>query len=256
MPFLVRLVVLASALTLAACTATTQREYERCIVGLGVLGGAVGATSSGAAVVAGGGAGLLASGVICKPPERAQTVMATEAADSDGDGVDDANDACPGTPPNTKVNRRGCPPPPDSDGDGVPDHRDDCPNTPAGTDVDTRGCPVPDTVVLTVDRLGFAFDSAALDAESRAALNSAVDVIKAHSGVMLDVVGYTDTSGPESYNQGLSERRAQAAVDYLVSKGVDRSQLRAVGRGEANPIASNDTRDGRSKNRRVELVVR
>ena len=144
----------------------------------------------------------------------------------------------------------------DTDGDGVPDHLDECPHTPAAVEVDERGCPVKDEVILTVDRMNFAFDSAQLDATAKAALDEAVTVIKSHSAVQLDVVGHTDTSGPEAYNQGLSERRAQAVVDYLVSRGVAASQLRAVGRGEGEPIASNDTRDGRERNRRVELVVR
>ena len=98
MSLIARLLVLASAITLAACTTTTQREYERCIVGLGVLGGAVGATSSGAGVVAGAAVGALASGVICKNAEPAPVAAAAAVADSDGDGVDDANDACPNTP--------------------------------------------------------------------------------------------------------------------------------------------------------------
>ena len=256
MSIFARLSVLAIALVISACTTTTQREYERCVVAMSVAGGAAGATSSGAAVLAGAAAGALASSAVCQRADEAPVSTAAAAADSDGDGVPDASDDCPGTPAGVAVDSRGCSLPTDSDGDGVNDDRDQCPNTPAGTEVDARGCPVPETVVLTVDRLGFSFDSASLDAESRAALDAAVDVIKAHSAVQLDVIGYTDTSGPESYNQGLSERRAQAAVDYLVSRGVDRDQLRAVGRGEANPVASNDTRDGRSRNRRVELVVR
>lgn len=255
MKALFRLAVVALAVFLAGCTATTQREYEGCIVGMSVLGGAVGATGSGAGVVAGTGVGALAGAVICDPPAEEPMVVAAAAdADADGDGVPDASDDCPNTPAGAAVDSRGCSL--DSDGDGVADYRDQCPNTPAGVEVDSTGCPVPETVVLTVDRLGFAFDSAELDAESKAALDQAVAVIKDHSGVKLDIVGYTDTSGPESYNLGLSERRAQSAVDYLVSKGIDADQLRAVGRGEANPVASNDTRDGRSQNRRVELVVR
>lgn len=252
------LTVLALAMILSACTSTTQREYEKCIVGMSVLGGAVGATASGAGVVAGTGVGALGGGVICSPPpEQSSAPVAAAAAadaDGDGDGVPDSKDDCPNTAAGAEVDMRGCAL--DSDGDGVADYRDRCPNTPAGTTVDRNGCPVPETVVLTVDSLGFGFDSASLDADSRAALDAAVSVIKGHSGVKLDVVGYTDTSGPSSYNQGLSERRAQAAVDYLVSKGVNADQLRAVGRGESNPVASNDTRSGRMKNRRVELVVR
>jgi OOP family OmpA-OmpF porin len=122
--------------------------------------------------------------------------------------------------------------------------------------VDSRGCPVKGEVVLSIDRLNFAFDSAELDDASKRALDAAVAVIRDNSEVSLGIIGHTDSTGPESYNQTLSERRAQAALDYLVSKGISADQLSASGRGEAEPVASNDTRDGRAQNRRVELVVR
>ncbi|MEO0437990.1 MAG: OmpA family protein [Pseudomonadota bacterium] len=248
--------VLLGAIT--ACTSTTDRQYDGgCLVGLSALGAVVTGASGGiAAAGVAGGAGVAA--VVCGEeggqvqPERA--VVEPPVEDSDGDGVVDGNDRCPNTRAGVAVDSVGCAL--DSDGDGVPDFRDDCRNTPTGVTVDSRGCPVKDEVVLTVDRLGFAFDSFALDAPSQAALDAAVDVIKSHSSVQLDVVGYTDSRGTDEYNQTLSERRAQAAVDYLVSKGVSRDQLRPIGRGESSPVASNDTDDGRARNRRVELVVR
>lgn len=253
MKFPLRLVALCSAALLSACSTVDERKYEACIVGSSAVGGVVGAASSGAGGVAGVAVGAGVGAVICNL-EKPEPVRAAPPADSDGDGVPDDRDRCPRTPAGVEVDMNGCPL--DSDGDGVPDYKDRCANTPAGVKVDANGCPVKDEVVLTIDRLGFAFDSAELDAQSRAALDAAVAVIKSHSSVKMDVVGYTDSSGPESYNQKLSERRAKAAVDYLVSKGVARGQLNAVGRGEADPVASNDTRDGRSRNRRVELVVR
>jgi OOP family OmpA-OmpF porin len=254
MKTLSRLTLIALAAFVAACSTTTEREYETCIVGITVLGAAAGATSSGAGVIAGTAVGAVGGAVICRPPPQESITAMAAPMDSDGDGVNDDGDDCPNTPPGTAVDSRGCSL--DSDSDGVNDDRDACPNTPVGVQVDNVGCPVPDEVLLTVERLNFTFDSAELDAASRSALDDAVDVIKSHSKVKLDVIGYTDTSGPESYNQGLSERRAQAALDYLVSRGVDADQLNATGRGEADPVASNDTRDGRSRNRRVELVVR
>lgn len=253
MKFPLRLVALCSAALLSACSTVDERKYEACIVGSSAVGGVVGAASSGAGGVAGVAVGAGVGAVICNL-EKPEPVRAAPPADSDGDGVPDDRDRCPRTPAGVEVDMNGCPL--DSDGDGVPDYKDRCANTPAGVKVDANGCPVKDEVVLTIDRLGFAFDSAELDAQSRAALDAAVSVIKSHSGVKMDVVGYTDSSGPESYNQKLSERRAQAAIDYLVSKGVAPGQLNAVGRGEADPVASNDTRDGRSRNRRVKLVVR
>jgi OOP family OmpA-OmpF porin len=250
-----RLSILALAALLSACSTTSERQYEACIAGYSAAGGVGGALAGGGGALAGAAVGAAASSVLCAgPPEPEPAPLAAAPVDSDGDGVSDDRDACPGTPAGVEVDPRGCPL--DSDGDGVADYRDQCPNTPAGVTVDDSGCPVKDEVILTIDRLGFAFDSAELNAESKAALDAAVAVIQSHSSVSLDVVGYTDSSGPEAYNQRLSERRAQAAVDYLVSQGVDAGQLRAVGRGEANPVASNDTRPGRMKNRRVELVVR
>jgi OOP family OmpA-OmpF porin len=247
-----RFFLLALLATLSACTTTTERQYEGCIVGLSALGGSLGALASGGSgAVPGIAAGAATSAVVCAPPPPPPPPA---PLDSDGDGVVDGSDACPRTPAGVKVDSRGCPL--DSDGDGVADYLDRCPGTPAGVKVDGSGCPLAKEVILSVDRLQFAFDSAQLDASARAALDAAVDLIKANAAVKLDVVGHTDSSGPEAYNQKLSERRAQAAVDYLVSRGVDRDQLRAVGRGEAEPVASNDSRDGRSRNRRVDLVVR
>lgn len=256
MKFTVRLFVLLMAAVLSACSSVKERDYEACIVGSSALGGAIGASGAGAGAVAGVAVGAGVGAVICnlEEPKPMATAAAAAPSDSDGDGVTDDKDRCPGTPAGAEVDMNGCAL--DSDGDGVADYKDQCANTPAGVTVDMKGCPVKDEVVLTIDRLGFAFDSATLDAKSRSALDAAVAVIKSHSSVKMDVVGYTDTSGPEEYNQKLSERRAQAAVDYLVSKGVAAGQLRATGRGEADPVASNDSRDGRERNRRVELVVR
>ncbi|WP_439100824.1 OmpA family protein [Congregibacter sp.] len=254
MKFSVRLFVLLIAATLTACSSVEERDYEVCIVGSSAVGGAVGAAAGGAGAVGGVAVGAGVGAVICNLEEPAPVAVAAAPVDSDGDGVMDDKDRCPNTPAGAEVDMDGCAL--DSDGDGVADYKDQCANTPAGVKVDATGCPVKDEVVLTVDRLNFAFDSAALDAQSRSALDAAVAVIKSSSSVKMDVVGYTDTSGPEEYNLGLSKRRAQAAVDYLVSQGVDADQLRAAGRGEADPVASNDSRDGRERNRRVELVVR
>ncbi len=239
---------------IAGCSTTTPQGYATCVAGWTVLGGAAGSAGSGGGAVIGGAAvGAGVSLLVCQPPAEPEPVVMA-VADSDGDGVDDDRDRCPDTPPSVEVDASGCPL--DSDRDGVPDYLDRCPNTPAGVEVDERGCAVPNEVILTVDRLNFAFDSAELDSAAKRALDAAVPLIKANSTAQLDVVGHTDTSGPEAYNQILSERRAQAAVDYLVSQGVNASQLRARGMGESSPAVSNDTRSGREQNRRVELVVR
>ncbi|HUH11565.1 MAG TPA: OmpA family protein, partial [Longimicrobiales bacterium] len=76
-----------------------------------------------------------------------------------------------------------------------------------------------------------------------------------YEGRELLVVGHTDAVGSDDYNQALSERRAQAAADFLVTQGVSRTAIRTVGRGETEPIASNDTPEGRQMNRRVEVAI-
>jgi OOP family OmpA-OmpF porin len=104
--------------------------------------------------------------------------------------------------------------------------------------------------------INFAFDSARIEPEFEPVLDVAVQELQANPTVSVEVAGHTDATGTDEYNQGLSERRARSVVDYLVSKGIDRSRLEAVGRGESQPVADNGTRDGRAQNRRVELNVR
>ncbi|MCS3904275.1 OOP family OmpA-OmpF porin [Methylohalomonas lacus] len=176
-----------------------------------------------------------------------------EPLDSDGDGVPDDKDWCAGTPAGVKVDERGCPL--DSDGDGVADHKDKCPNTAKGTRVDEHGCAVVGTTLFTLEGVNFAFDSAKLRPEAEQQLQKGVRKLRDNRSANVDVIGHTDSTGPASYNQGLSQRRAQAVADYLTNNGVDASRLTVKGRGENDPIASNDTREGRAQNRRVELVV-
>jgi len=100
----------------------------------------------------------------------------------------------------------------------------------------------------------FGFDSATLTSEAKSILDNAANAINSRSGSSFTVEGHTDSNGPEDYNQSLSERRANSVKDYLTSKGVAASSLRAVGKGESTPVASNDTRDGRAQNRRVDVL--
>lgn len=176
------------------------------------------------------------------------------AVDSDSDGVEDGADRCPNTPSGVGVDQFGCAL--DSDNDGIADYRDECANTPSGVKVDERGCPVKEEIVFSSNTVNFAFDSSSLDRESQQTLDEIFKAVKAYSGkVKLAVVGHTDSVGSEAYNMKLSQQRAQAVVDYLVSRGIDRSMLTAAGKGEAEPVASNDRVSGRARNRRVELVV-
>ena len=108
------------------------------------------------------------------------------------------------------------------------------------------------TIRTTADH--FAFDSAELKPAMESELDGVAAKVAASKGdEMLEIVGHTDSTGPEDYNQGLSERRAQSAADYLAGKGVAASKMTIKGMGENSPVADNATRDGRAMNRRVEI---
>lgn len=172
--------------------------------------------------------------------------------DSDGDGVIDGKDKCPDTPRGVQVDKAGCPL--DSDGDGVADYLDKCPGTPRGSIVDTRGCPLAGEK-MAVLHINFAFDKADISPEAAAVLDANVAVLKKNSDIRVRIVGHTDSTGPAEYNMGLSKRRAHAVMDYLVAKGISSDRLEAEGKGETEPMVSNDTREGRSQNRRVVFIV-
>src|ERR1035437_5569468 len=184
--------------------------------------------------------------------------------DSDNDGVPDSRDMCPGTPLGVKVDADGCPL--DSDGDGVPDYLDKCPNTPTGVQVDADGCPIKKETVVIVEPgeieslvlsgdANFEFNKSVLLPNAYAVLDSLVSTMTKHHDYKWEIGGYTDGIGSVNYNIKLSQKRAQAVVDYLVSKGVKMHNLNVVGYGKANPIATNETPEGRSMNRRVEIKV-
>ncbi len=111
-------------------------------------------------------------------------------------------------------------------------------------------------IVVTFDSgILFDFDDAALKPAARENLANLAASLNEHDGTEVLLVGHTDSVGSDDYNQALSERRAQAARSYLVSMGVSPLRVRAVGKGESEPIASNDTEIGRQENRRVEVAI-
>ena len=116
--------------------------------------------------------------------------------------------------------------------------------------------PVYEKVTISATAL-FAFDSDALKDEGKAAIRELADSIKAKGGsvVDIDVIGHTDSVGPEEYNEQLSLRRATSVKNYLVEQGVDAGIIDVSGKGESMPIASNSTSEGRAQNRRVEINV-
>ena len=95
-----------------------------------------------------------------------------------------------------------------------------------------------------------------MTSEAKSILDSAVGTINASSSSLIDIEGHTDSTGSDSHNEALSERRAQSVADYLASQGVSASSLNPIGMGEGSPVASNDTRDGRRLNRRVDVIAR
>lgn len=192
-----------------------------------------------------------AKGGMDKKVEACGDVMPVEKEkDSDGDGVVDSKDACPGTPAGVKVDAKGCPL--DTDGDGVLDYMDKCPNSRPGAKVNSDGCEIIENVVINSVQANFAFDSADLSADMKAALDEVAAKLAATPGnEQIEIVGHTDSKGAEGYNQRLSERRAQSAADYLISKGVDAASVAVSGMGESSPVADNATEAGRAQNRRV-----
>ena len=186
---------------------------------------------------------------------------ATKPLDSDGDGVTNEFDKCPGTPVGVAVDRDGCPL--DSDGDGVPDYLDKCPGTRAGIAVDKNGCPPvlkqkvvilvaepkakekvvvvvsekkAAVVVLAFEDVHFDFNESTLKPEAKSVLKRDIQLLKDNPHAKIRVAGYTSASGTEEYNQKLSERRAKAVQEYLISEGViTRDRLSTIGYGETDP---------------------
>ena len=175
--------------------------------------------------------------------------------DSDKDGVPDYLDKCPNTPAGVAVDKDGCPP--DSDKDGVPDYLDKCPDTPAGAIVDENGC-VHEKVSMTLN-VEFDTAKAVIKKKYHNELKKVADFIKAFPGTNAVIEGHTDNvdrfNNPEN-NIRLSQARADSVRQYLIDNfGIDASRITAVGYGPDKPIASNDTKEGRQKNRRVHAVI-
>lgn len=179
--------------------------------------------------------------------EPAAVVPVAAEGDEDGDGVVDRLDRCPGTAPGTTVDETGCPlpapvaPPPA------------CKAPAPGEAITLEGCAAGDTIVL--QGVTFEFNQARLTANAKTILDGVADALTARADIRVEVGGHTDSRGSDSYNQKLSESRAQSVMQYLIGKGIDAGRMSAKGYGEANPVADNETDDGRELNRRVELKI-
>lgn len=215
------------------------------------------------------------------------------AVDMDGDGVFDRIDRCINTPAGCTVDKWGCET--DSDHDGVCDGRDKCPDTPAGMKVDVNGCaegqrghletkgnaPAPQAVTpappkptkvsspvseserqlvergrIRLENVYFETGSAVLLPESESSLNEAGSALEKFADLRIEVEGHTDTRGPAPYNQRLSQARAEAVREYLLSHyQLHRENLTARGYGETRPETKERNDEELLRNRRVELTV-
>lgn len=208
--------------------------------------------------------------------------------DTDNDGIMDSDDACPNEPGLMKF--RGCPDTdkdgipdkldscvneagtenthgcPDTDGDGIIDRDDKCPNE--SGPIETMGCPPvvdPNVVVLSAEEkkviqeafsnLEFETGTAKIKESSFSSLDLLAELLQSKPDYKLKINGYTDNVGKAAANQKLSQNRANAIRDYLVSKSIDTTRMNAKGFGSKNPIADNKTPEGRQRNRRVEFVI-
>lgn len=188
-------------------------------------------------------------------PAPAPIVEEPREGDADRDGVVDSRDACPGTPAGVSVDASGCPL--DSDADGVYDDRDRCPETPRGAKVDDEGCHkmLEKTVRITLN-IEFDFDSSDARPEHTGEVSKVATFMRQYPDSSVVMEGHTDSRGREAYNQALSERRAKTIAELLVSDfDIEASRVSSRGHGESKPIATNDTDEGRQRNRRVVAVV-
>lgn len=145
----------------------------------------------------------------------------------------------------------------DSDGDGVIDAKDQCPNTAKDVKVGGTGCKIKTVTVETIELdIKFPTNSSDVRAEYMTELKKVADFLNKHADLVVDIEGHSDSRGKASYNKWLSQRRAESVKTAIVNQfAIDEKRIKAIGYGEEKPVASNDTADGRQKNRRVIAVM-
>ncbi|MDD4142095.1 MAG: DUF5723 family protein [Bacteroidales bacterium] len=175
--------------------------------------------------------------------------------DRDGDGIPDHKDLCPDEP--GTVERKGCPESMfiiDTDGDGIPDDLDDCPLLP-GT-IANNGCPE-EAIVYSIDYATVNFDINKFNIKTPAEeiLDKIIYLTKNNKATKIEIIGHCDNTGNDRINDPLSVNRAESVKKYLADGGVNKDIISTEGRGSHDPIATNSTVDGRTKNRRVDITI-
>ena len=203
-----------------------QRTWPICSLIGGLVGGGLGAIESGAWAAGGAALGILSGGLICYAQD----------GDEDGDGVFDRRDRCPDTPASTPVEHHGCP----------------VPQYPAAS---VKPVAAQSEVITLSDDVLFAFNQSDLTPTAKSRLDALMSKFEDADVVSIKVVGHTDSVGSDAYNQALSEQRASSVAEYLLSQGVVPNKVTSEGKGESQPIADNETEEGRAKNRRVDLHI-
>ena len=175
--------------------------------------------------------------------------------DSDGDGVVDKDDKCPTE--NGPVSNNGCPLA-DSDNDGIVDKDDKCPNTAGVSSND--GCPEgmisPEDAFKILEKsrmVLFSIGRSEIKSRHTEHLDVIVEIMNNNPQATFTLEGNTDTTGPDKLNKRLSVDRAEVIKNYLVKKGVSADRLSTIGNSDTKPVATNETREGRSKNRRTDI---
>lgn len=185
-------------------------------------------------------------------PQEAGTKELKGCPDTDGDGLIDREDRCPKEP--GPKERNGCP---DQDNDGILDKDDKCPKQPGVAEL--HGCPPPKKELKrftgAIKGIYFKSGSAKILEKSFPVLNEAAAVLLKYKTVRVQIEGHTDDQGKAKSNQKLSRLRAEAVREHLIGRGVGAERLVAVGFGEDKPVASNKSKRGRAKNRRIEFTI-
>jgi len=189
-------------------------------------------------------------------PNEAGTAANNGCPDADGDGVVDKDDACPNEA--GPAENKGCPWP-DSDGDGVLDKDDNCPNV-IGV-AENYGCPIVSEEIqkeinILARAIYFNTGKTTFTDETAIRLDAISKILSEYKVLNFEIEGHTDSTGSKKINDSLSQKRAEAVMNFLVENGFPTDKIKAIGYGSEKPIGDNKTRKGRQENRRVEVIYK